>query len=181
MYPEKETPTLFVYRCGSRHSFSKAKCEAKRINGKILDALVWDSIKNILLNPHQITKQLNTKKPNKRNDSEQQSITKSIQTLERQIKNLASRIADADDLQWQLIKSELSDKQKQKDLLLMRLAEITKTDTKAKVTDLLDRIALYKDFLDTDNLDLKRKILDAFNVRVFGDGKNIKLVADWHI
>lgn len=187
LYPETEKRTTRIYRCSSR-SYGRKKCTGRRLNAERVERAVWQVVKKAVENPSLIEAQLDKYyarhgSQRQRMETELERMRKSRAALNSQIDNLVARAADADNATWKLFDKHIKDRQKQLAALGVSIAELETTlsaFTEKKI-DILSRAAAFREKVENADFETKRAILDSFNTKVFGSGKNIQVYTDWMV
>lgn len=183
MYPETERGERNIFRCPSRYI---ENCGGKRINADKCEVVVWEKIADIIRNPQTIALELERRKNDGDNERETlkaeiDSIRNLITSIEVDIKRIVSRFGTIeDDFIFEALNEQLKFKKQERDGALVGMAEAER-QLKAfdaniqgfeNLINFSNRVAENLDNLD---FDAKRVALQALNVKVIGNGKNIKL------
>jgi site-specific DNA recombinase len=186
MYPDKEDKTRRVYRCSSRSIENHQRCAAKRVNADKAENKIWQAIKLIIENPKQI--ETNLDKHYKAGGSKRKKIESNLEDartkankLKSEIETLVSRAATVDNSVWSLFEQQIKSKQSEREKLQILINELESklTGETEKKLEIIDKVKNFREKVENAPFETKRLILESFNVKVFADGKNVDLYADF--
>lgn len=172
-----------IYRCSSRRF---VRCGGGQMSANWIEKEVWKIVLKIIQNPKQIER--NFERYQKRTGGQKQKIERKLmeyksenKRLAQEIETMVTRSAVVDNETWKMFEKQIKEKQLRRGELEKKIIEfenLLKGDVE-KHFDLLRRIGDFQEKIIEADFELQRKILEAFNIKVFGNVRSFDLYADW--
>lgn len=179
--PDK--PYIGLFRCNKKERMG-LKCSNKSVKATLLEEKIVSSISKLYEDEKSITEAI--KSYNNDNDdkripkiSEKQNLTKQVDEIEREIKNLVAALGK-NTLPEILIQERYSELQKQKNTLLERISTIEDelneiSFNEHNIEQTLKYVRVFKEGYYTLDFEERRKLLSSIVKEIRVNRKNIKL------
>jgi len=182
MYSERERGKI-VYRCSSRF---ETPCGGQRISGEKCEPLVWNAIADLLRNPQTVQREVKRmresgKKGRRTQEKDVDNLKASLVKVENDITRIARRAGEIEDeFIYKTFQDQLAAKRQERERLQNAIAEVEKNlehfdAEQDAVNDFETYSKRVRRNLDRFGYTEKKMALDALNVKIKGNGKELRV------